>query len=990
MATVSSSNFSTNSLVGTSVVKNGFANISLSITPYVLEGDKQYTIKLRKDSASGSILVTVPTQTIRDNSSFVSLTANTASINEGDLVSYTLVLANAVNNANLFYSIVPFSANLTQSDFFANTGVITIVNNQATFTVRANVDAGFIDETGEAFRLQLRQGSPTGNIFFTTTANVTIVDTYKLINYVSLIESASSAAELDTVTFTFTAYNVTPGTVFYYDTVGNVTSSTFSTGNTGSFVMNSSSNVISLTDVGIPANETRFYQLNIRSGNANGTIVMTSNVITLLDSSLAYINASGGTIIDSGGYRTHTFSTSGNLTISSLGAGSKNLADYLAVAGGGAGYNNVNNGFGGSGGGAGGLINSSFVAAATGNIIVVIGAGGVGQNDVRNNGGNTTILNGGTTITAVGGGSGGWNNESGLPGGSGGGAGQSPTTRTAASGYGYPSPTQQGYPGSTSGPGLFHGGGGGAGQAGQESIGEYAGNGGNGLTIPWSPSLYGTTGPAPGRWFAGGGGAGGLTPYGNYYGGSGGAGGGGAGQGQAGPTGFAGNVNTGGGGGGSKSSGAPSFSGGSGIVLIRYPYVPPPTVTNVITTSSAFIVGSNITFTVNTLNANTITLYYTTDGNVTLSNFIGGNTGSFVANASGGRVTLRANTNIPLDESRSFRLQIRQDSTTGFISGSSANVTIDGFASQISATGGTITTAGGYRTHTFLASNNFVLSKLSTDNIEYLIVAGGGSGGTLYGGGGGAGGMLYGNLTYQQISPGTYSMVVGAGGTSVLNGSNSSGLGILSIGGGAGGVYSFSPSPVDQENSVAKAGGSGGGAASGRAGYGPAPDGGWYGGLGIAGQGFAGGTRLQPLVVNYGAYESAGGGGAGGFGANVSVRQEKGGNGGIGVQWVNGTYYAGGGGGWGYQSPTADAPSYSNTPYTQSLGLGGLGGGGNGSKYYTSSSPLIKFNSTSGTVNTGGGGGGHDTSGNPSPSEPGNPANSAGGSGIVIIRYPYV
>jgi hypothetical protein len=286
---------------------------------------------------------------------------------------------------------------------------------------------------------------------------------------------------------------------------------------------------------------------------------------------------------------------------------------------------------------------------------------------------------------------------------------------------------------------------------------------------------------------------------------------------------------------------------------------------------------------------------------------------------------------------------------------------------------------GGYRTHTFLASNNFVLSKLSTDNIEYLIVAGGGSGGMVYGGGGGAGGMLYGNLTYQQITSGTYSIVVGGGGTSHVNGSNSSGLGILSIGGGAGGFFSPSPSPVDQAATVAKAGGSGGGAASGRDGYGPAPDGGWYGGLGVTGQGFSGGRRLQPLAVLYSGYESAGGGGAGSIGANVSVRNEKGGNGGIGLQWVNGTYYAGGGGGWGYQSPTADAPTYSNTPYTQSLGLGGLGGGGNGSKYYPGA-PTIFFNSTSGTVNTGGGGGG---------ASDGTPANTAGGSGIVIIRYPY-
>ena len=34
------------------------------------------------------------------------------------------------------------------------------------------------------------------------------------------------------------------------------------------------------------------------------------------------------------------------------------------------------------------------------------------------------------------------------------------------------------------------------------------GPGGVGAAIPWMPSDYGTTGPSPGRWFAGGGGGG--------------------------------------------------------------------------------------------------------------------------------------------------------------------------------------------------------------------------------------------------------------------------------------------------------------------------------------------------------------------------------------------------------------------------------------------------------------------------------------------------
>jgi hypothetical protein len=1037
------SNFTSNSLQGTVVVSGGWANIDLQVDAFAFEGDKSFTVKLRKDSTTGQVIGTSNTIAIYDYSGIVSLTANTATVNEGNLVGFTLTTTNVANYTNVFYSVLPVTSNVTLGDFVANTGVVTIINNVGTFALRANSDLSLMDETGETFKLQVRTNSPTGNIVYVS-SNVAIADVSKGFNIISFVENSSSVAEGGTLALTFNATNIPVGTLLYYSTDGNATTSTFTGGNTGSFVMNGLSNTVTLLPTAVPYGITQNFTVQIRRDSLTGTVLATSNNIIAIDSSMAYMTATGGTIVDSGGYRTHAFTTSGNLTISVLGASpTQNLLDYLVVAGGGgggAGGSNFGNPYqysGGGGGGAGGLLTSNVVITTTGNTVILVGSGGIGKGAYGplaggytpgTSGSNTSVaFASGPSLIAFGGGGGsggdfnlpvGSTNGTGRPGGSGGGT-------TAFNNYSPAPPAGsgtpgQGYPGGKSSPLNFGGvqstgaggGGGGAGEAGHyqptdpvSPLSATTQAGGNGLAIPWAPPAYGTSGPAPGRWFAGGGGGGGW-PGGSAYLLGGGAGGGGAGgfyppgyptsafnSGaaiSAQDSGANATINTGGGGGGVGSAGAATAygvggRGASGIVLIRYPYVAPATISNVVTTSNVFSVGSNITFTINALNANAQTLYYSTDGNVIASNFIGGNTGSFVANASGGIVTLQANTNIPLNESRSFRLQIRQDSTTGFISGSSANVTIDGFASQISATGGTITTAGGYRTHTFLTSNNFVLSKKSTDNIEYLIVAGGGSGGPSYGGGGGAGGMLYGNLTYQQISSGTYSIVVGAGGTSAINGSNSSGLGILSIGGGAGGNYSPVNSPVAQAAARAKNGGSGGGGHSGYNGYQDMPgtpsatNAGWAGGRGVVGQGFAGGDRLAPIGNEGGGYEGAGGGGAGSIGANVSVRSEKGGNGGIGLQWVNGTYYAGGGGGWGYQSPTADAPTYSNTPYTQSLGLGGLGGGGNGTKYYPGA-PTIFFNSTSGTVNTGGGGGGADS---------GSIANTSGGSGIVIIRYPY-
>ena len=82
-------------------------------------------------------------------------------------------------------------------------------------------------------------------------------------------------------------------------------------------------------------------------------------------------------------------------------------------------------------------------------------------------------------------------------------------------------------------------------------------------------------------------------------------------------------------------------------------------------------------------------------------------------------------------------------------------------------TGGTITTAGGYRIHTFTSSGTFTVN--SGGVMDYLIVAGGGAGSTECNGGGGGGGGGGGVITRnsESISPGNYTVVVGGGGVQI-------------------------------------------------------------------------------------------------------------------------------------------------------------------------------------------------------------------------------
>jgi hypothetical protein len=138
------------------------------------------------------------------------------------------------------------------------------------------------------------------------------------------------------------------------------------------------------------------------------------------------------------------------------------------------------------------------------------------------------------------------------------------------------------------------------------------------------------------------------------------------------------------------------------------------------------------------------------------------------------------------------------------------------------ATGGTITTDGNFKVHTFNSSGTFEITKLGADAVvEYLVIAGGGSGGGYYyGGGGGAGG--YRTATNFSVAQQAYSITVGAGGAGTSgpasgnnyvrgnNGSDSVFSSITSDGGGGGGTEDSSGNPAGSNHG--KDGGSGGGA----------------------------------------------------------------------------------------------------------------------------------------------------------------------------------
>ena len=296
----------------------------------------------------------------------------------------------------------------------------------------------------------------------------------------------------------------------------------------------------------------------------------------------------------------------------------------------------------------------------------------------------------------------------------------------------------------------------------------------------------------------------------------------------------------------------------------------------------------------------------------------------------------------------------------------------------IVATGGTETTSGNFKIHTFTGPGTFTVSSAGAPSgsttVDYLVIAGGAGGASGYGGGGGgAGGYressgaasgcysrspLGACVAALPVSAQGYPITVGAGSAGATNiqpssnGSDSTFSTITSAGGGSTGYNSPSQ--------AARSGGSGGGGTA------STPNVGGSGNTPPVSppQGNNGGTPSTD-----GNHVGSGGGGAGAVGGQgTNTGPGKGGDGGNGqTSSINGTptTRAGGGGG---------ARESSSQPLK---GLGGSGGGGDAGLQPGSVGQA-------GTVNTGSGGG---ASGGVDPQPFSN--GGAGGSGIVIIRYRY-
>lgn len=223
------------------------------------------------------------------------ITPSATSVDEGDTVTFTVTTTNVTDNTTLYYTI---SGTVSSADFTDNTlsGSVVVNSNTATFTKTLSNDLSIVSSEGEEnFTVSLRTDSTSGTIV-DTTDTITVADTST--SSYTLTQTATSVDEGQSVSFTLTTTGIVDGTVLYYTTTGTASTTTDITALSGSFTINNNSGTFSINvkqDYEIDDAET--LTVSVRVGSISGSIVATSEVVTIDDTPFTITIVPASTVI---------------------------------------------------------------------------------------------------------------------------------------------------------------------------------------------------------------------------------------------------------------------------------------------------------------------------------------------------------------------------------------------------------------------------------------------------------------------------------------------------------------------------------------------------------------------------------------------------------------------------------------------------------------------------------------------------------------------
>jgi hypothetical protein len=249
-----------------------------------------------------------------------SVTPSTTVLNEGQSISFVITTEEVASGTILYYTL---SGDVSENDFIDSTlsGSVTVIDfgSGATGTVTKVISLDLVTEGDEEFVFQLRTGSTSGPIV-ATSSTVTIKDVNPTFN---ITQTATTIEEGQSVTFNISTTKISNGTELFYTIIGNVTESDFSDNSlSDSFAIinfggdNGIGAFTRTTTFDFISSQNKQFQAQLRVNSTEGTVVGTSNTVTINSKQPTYSITPSTTLINEG--ESVTFAVSTNVPDNSV------------------------------------------------------------------------------------------------------------------------------------------------------------------------------------------------------------------------------------------------------------------------------------------------------------------------------------------------------------------------------------------------------------------------------------------------------------------------------------------------------------------------------------------------------------------------------------------------------------------------------------------------------------------------------------------------
>jgi hypothetical protein len=188
--------------------------------------------------------------------------------------------SNVPNGTTLYWTIS--HGTTAAADFSATSGSFSISANAGSFNVTTVADE--TTEGNQTFSVEIRTVSTSGTVV-ATAGPITVVDTSLTRTY-SFGTIPTSINEGSSGTFNVTTTNVPNSTTLYWTISNTTTANADFSSTSGSFTITSNAGSFSVTTSADATTEgSQSFQVQLRTGSTSGTVVATSNSVTINDTS---------------------------------------------------------------------------------------------------------------------------------------------------------------------------------------------------------------------------------------------------------------------------------------------------------------------------------------------------------------------------------------------------------------------------------------------------------------------------------------------------------------------------------------------------------------------------------------------------------------------------------------------------------------------------------------------------------------------------------